>query len=176
MATHSSILAWKIPWTEESGGLQPKVSQRVKHDWANKQAQGPINSDLVRKNLLGKVTNGWGKNVCPKDFVFWNRERSWTVYLSSFFPLTRSEKSFLPPLWMWSRESPPEKQHLSPLLKCKARRQVSSPPNFYDCCCSVTRLCPTLCDSMDCSTPGLPVPDHLLEFTQVHIHWIGDAI
>ena len=33
MATHSSILAWKILWTEESGGLQSTGSQRVRHDW-----------------------------------------------------------------------------------------------------------------------------------------------
>ena len=32
MATHSSLLAWRIPWTEESGGLQPMWSQRVGHD------------------------------------------------------------------------------------------------------------------------------------------------
>ena len=32
MATHSSILAWRIPWTEESGGLQSMGSQRVGHD------------------------------------------------------------------------------------------------------------------------------------------------
>ena len=32
MATHSSILAWRIPWTEEPGGLQPMGSQRVGHD------------------------------------------------------------------------------------------------------------------------------------------------
>ena len=32
MATHSSILAWKIPWTEEPGGLQSIRSQRVRHD------------------------------------------------------------------------------------------------------------------------------------------------
>ena len=31
MATHSSILAWKIPWTEEPGGLQSMGSQRVRH-------------------------------------------------------------------------------------------------------------------------------------------------
>ena len=36
MATHSSILAWKIPWTEEAGGLQSKGSQRVRYDWATK--------------------------------------------------------------------------------------------------------------------------------------------
>ena len=33
-----------------------------------------------------------------------------------------------------------------------------------------------LCNPRDCSTPGLPHPHHLLEFAQVHIHWIGDAI
>ena len=32
MATHSSILAWKIPWTEESGEVQPMGSQRVERD------------------------------------------------------------------------------------------------------------------------------------------------
>ena len=32
MATHSSILAWRIPWTEEPGGLQSIGSQRVRHD------------------------------------------------------------------------------------------------------------------------------------------------
>ena len=32
MATHSSILAWKIPWTEEPGGLQSTGSQRLGHD------------------------------------------------------------------------------------------------------------------------------------------------
>ena len=32
MATHSGILAWKIPWTEEPGGLQSMGSQRVTHD------------------------------------------------------------------------------------------------------------------------------------------------
>ena len=41
---------------------------------------------------------------------------------------------------------------------------------------SVTQLCPTLCDPMDCSTPDLPVYHQLLEFTQIHVHWVGDAI
>ena len=34
VATHSSILAWKIPWTQEPGGLQSMGSQRVRHSWA----------------------------------------------------------------------------------------------------------------------------------------------
>ena len=36
MATHSSIFAWRIPWTEEPGGLQSIGSQRVRHDWVTK--------------------------------------------------------------------------------------------------------------------------------------------
>ena len=39
MATHSRILAWKIPWTEEPGGLQPMGSQRLRHDWASNTTQ-----------------------------------------------------------------------------------------------------------------------------------------
>ena len=35
MPTHSSILAWRIPWTKEPGGLWSVVSQRVRHDWSN---------------------------------------------------------------------------------------------------------------------------------------------
>ena len=41
---------------------------------------------------------------------------------------------------------------------------------------SVAQSCPTLCDPMDCSTPGLPVHHQLQEFTQTHVHWVGDAI
>ena len=41
---------------------------------------------------------------------------------------------------------------------------------------SVSQLCPTLCDPMDRSTPGLPVHHQLPEFTQTHVHRVGDDI
>ena len=41
---------------------------------------------------------------------------------------------------------------------------------------SVAQSCLTLCDPMNHSTPGLPVHHQLLEFTQTHSHWVGDAI
>ena len=41
---------------------------------------------------------------------------------------------------------------------------------------SVTQLCPTLCDPMNRSTPGLPVHHQLAEFTQTHVHQVSDAI
>ena len=42
-------------------------------------------------------------------------------------------------------------------------------------CCSV-QLCLTLCDHMDHSTPGFPVHHQLPELTQIHVHWVSDAI
>ena len=41
---------------------------------------------------------------------------------------------------------------------------------------SVAQSCPTLCDPMDYSIPGLPVHHQLPEFTQTHLHWFGDTI
>ena len=46
MATHASILAWRIPWTEESGGLQSMGSQRVRHDLATQQQQQNIKQNI----------------------------------------------------------------------------------------------------------------------------------
>ena len=44
------------------------------------------------------------------------------------------------------------------------------------CCGSLTQSCPTLCDPMDCNTPGYRVLHHLSEFAQTHVHWLCDAI
>ena len=44
------------------------------------------------------------------------------------------------------------------------------------CCYSVPQLCLTLCDPVDCSTPGFPVLHHLPELARTHVHWVGDAI
>ena len=41
---------------------------------------------------------------------------------------------------------------------------------------SIAQSCPTLCNPMNCSTPGLPVHHQLPEFTQTHVHRVGDAI
>ena len=41
---------------------------------------------------------------------------------------------------------------------------------------SVIQSCPTLCDSMNRSTPGIPIHHQLLESTQTHVHWVSDAI
>jgi len=43
-------------------------------------------------------------------------------------------------------------------------------------CCSVAQLCLTIWDPMNYSTPGFPVPHHLLELAQTHVLWVSDAI
>ena len=75
MATHYSILAWEIPWTEESGGLQSMGSQRIRHDLAHSQQQpslktpdakeivhellpapsGPLRCDTTARRVSGRI-------------------------------------------------------------------------------------------------------------------------
>ena len=52
------------------------------------------------------------------------------------------------------------------LLTCASVSSVSS----------VARSCPTLCNPMDCNTPGFPVYHHFPELAQIHVHWVSDAI
>jgi len=48
--------------------------------------------------------------------------------------------------------------------------------NWKFCWCLVTKMYPTLCDPVDCSTAGFPVLHCLLEFAQTHVHWVSGAI
>ena len=57
MATHSSTLAWKIPWTEKCGRLQSMGSQRVRHDWATLLSLSPCGR---MKTSLLQVDKEWG--------------------------------------------------------------------------------------------------------------------
>ena len=55
MATHSSIVAWRIPWTGESSGLQPMGSQRVGHDWVHTHTH--------------KIDNAWEPTIEHREIV-----------------------------------------------------------------------------------------------------------
>ena len=54
--------------------------------------------------------------------------------------------------------------------------EAVSKNNEKHTCCSVAQSCPTLCDPIECSTPGFLVHHKLPEFTQTHVHGVGDAI
>ena len=60
--------------------------------------------------------------------------------------------------------------------ECNTHMRVSQPQFSSVQFSSVAQSCLTLCDPMNCSTPGLPVHYQLMEPTQIHVHWVGDAI
>ena len=59
MATHSSTLAWRIPWTKEPGGLQPMESLRVWHDWATSLSLSSTTSQGPRPQAVSTVQVRW---------------------------------------------------------------------------------------------------------------------
>ena len=65
------------------------------------------------------------------------------------------------------------------LVLCGELNGKNPPPPNEDVCISSVQFsqsCPTLCDPMSLSTPGLPVHHQLPESTQTHVHWVSDAI
>ena len=65
------------------------------------------------------------------------------------------------------------RHHAKPLVYVVSLSPQNKPISQFS---SVTQSCPTLCDPMNCSTPGLPVHHQLPEFTQTHVHQVSDAI
>ena len=70
MATHSSILAWRIPWIEEPGGLQSEGSQRVGYDWSDwALALRPTKTSPFRMSGCGWVTTPWWISGSLRPFL-----------------------------------------------------------------------------------------------------------
>ena len=101
MATHSSIFAWRIPQTEEPGGLQPLDSQRDKHDWATNiftpPPQNVIPFTVIQQLLLECLLNS---DCCPKcKFIqplFIIQKDEFTIFF--FFLKLRDRMR----LWKWN--------------------------------------------------------------------------
>ena len=55
MDTHSSIVAWKIPWTEEPGELQSMGSQRVRHNWATNTIKLPMTFFTELEQIIWRI-------------------------------------------------------------------------------------------------------------------------
>ena len=102
MATHFSILAWRIPWTEELGGLQSMGSQRVGHDWANNtltqycHLREKAGSSIywfmkLKQNFVST------RNVSYKSLQEMNcsvPHFTWLSFISNFLPLTMEKREF----------------------------------------------------------------------------------
>ena len=88
LATHSSILAWRIPWTEEPGRLLFKRSQRVRHEWvANTHTEKRIPQKLANAAISPCFLSGW---LIVKHCPAYQHSRLclclyfWCLFLSSF--------------------------------------------------------------------------------------------
>ena len=90
MATRSSILAWRIPWTEEPGGLQSTGSQRVGHAWGY----------LAHRHL---VPTYWGSGSLCLSAEWIQREAKW-----------QASSSFIKIRHLWDREMQASRQESSP--------------------------------------------------------------
>ena len=92
----------------------------------------------------------------------WIRKQ-WYVYTVEYYSAIK-KNTFESVLMGWMK--------LEPIIQS----EVSQKEKHQYSISSVAQLCPTLWDPMNHSTPGLPVHHKLQEFTQIHVHWVSDAI
>ena len=88
MATHSTILAWKIPWTEEPGVLQSVGSPRVRHSWAQWWArehsvEGNLYFFLVKS--MRPTQRGWLSSWTWKRRFYWGGRAIWVTFAGRFW-------------------------------------------------------------------------------------------
>ena len=109
MATHSSTLAWKIPWMEEPGRLQSVGSQRVGHDWATSPY---LTSEKIRHNWATFTSLQTANSVC---LVEGSSSKLLLIHLSGgacSWPhrhLIKDSARYLgSPLWSFSFTNPPQ--------------------------------------------------------------------
>ena len=106
MVTHSSILAWRIPWTEEPGGLWSIGSQRARHDWSN---LAHTRTCLWNRTFALKAC--FAKYTYKQISIFWMHWCNWFTQLGSQTGLWnerrsvfREEGQVLPQRWGRKRE------------------------------------------------------------------------
>ena len=105
MATHSTILAWRIPWTEEPGGLQPMGLQRVRHDWATNTHKLPfaVRTWTILRGVWGRTDT----SICMAESLCYSPEIT-TISLINYTPIQnkRLKKNPRPShfaKWTWDR-------------------------------------------------------------------------
>ena len=95
LATHSIILAWRIPWTEEPGGLQSVGSQRLGHDSTMTATDGPLGSLHLFAVVNNAVLNTC-INIClnPSFKFFWVYIQKWNGdMVNSIFKFLRNDQT-----------------------------------------------------------------------------------
>ena len=123
---------------------------------------------------MGKVVRSEGHSAFTKLFVlveYWYKHfRNYMLYGKSLAICQCPLWWMCPPKYCFTFRNNPHQNSYEVVIYyevviCRIFSQFSS----------VTQSRLTLCNPMDCSTPGLPVIHQLQEFTQTHVHWVGDA-
>ena len=159
MATHSSVLAWKIPWTEGPGGLQFILSQRVRYSWVTEHAQRLVHYSIQISKLM---------------YASWKEKREAFHWLAremdNFIYLLLSEMVLMMGClhkvhFGWYKDTNCN------LGFIEERRIIFGISLFSSVqFSSVTQSCLNLCDPMDCSRQASLFHHQLLEFGQIHVH------
>ena len=147
------LVGWLVSWWRKAGEkLRRHVIQKKQGDY-----QG--NSGALNR-MTGPPLWAWELTRsadCWYGRSYWKQGR-WSCLLT-WQPLPRGNQTGWDssPLWEWLGE-------------------LSFVSFFLNQFSSVTQSCLTLCEPMDCSTPGFPVHHQLPELAQTHVHWVSDAI
>ena len=138
VSTQSSILAWRIPWTEEPGGLQSMGSQRVKHNWVTKTATADGSDSKICNGICQCSRPSW-KFLGAKNLSIMPRLASlkafWFVYVcvclqdvvSHSKKLTKKNKEQLSDMMMLNKQ----KGGLKALSKEKREKLEAYQHLFY---------------------------------------------
>ena len=123
------------------------------HRWVSQESHAASESSkkLLNRELIGQLPGGCHSALPPSDYIPGKDVLS-SNFLQTASPVSNAYNSV--PALMWAKQ----------LLLV----------TFWFS--SIAQSCPTLCDPMDCSTPGLPVHHQLRELAQTHVHWVSDAI
>ena len=162
--TKCIMLSWcHFAWCSKMSGLQ-MPSRNFTNIWLtqcekkkkrkeNRIIVGALNIWL-KERFLSKVTYRYRPRDCHTEWSKSDRERQISYAITYMWNLKAGYK------WTYL-------QNRNRVIEC--RKQA------YGCCfCSVSKLCITLCEPMDCSTPGFLVPHLLPESAQLHVHWTSD--
>ena len=142
--------------------------------WKANAILSPINRVLLsRFNLDSGYSILWSMTAFSK---VWNIPCYMGVWWSHILSITFSGFPFKRRIEFISMLKVVTSAVIKAFLNYFSRKWLFGFCFLFLCFYSVSKSCPTLCHSTDCSTPGFPVLHHLLEFGETHVDWVGDAI